>query len=172
MTDAIDEVIAREGGYVHRATDHGGPTKYGITRMTLAAWRGVPVTAHDVETLTIQEARSIYLAIYASELERIEHHPDLYRFVLDLAVHSGTRTAIRLLQSTVNTVTEAGLVVDGRLGPLTAAAIEAAPSAKLVQALVAARIPALIRIVERDVSQLEYLEGWVTRALSFLPEPV
>ena len=35
----IDGLIVAEGGYVDHPADRGGPTKYGITRKTLAAWR-------------------------------------------------------------------------------------------------------------------------------------
>ena len=172
MTDAIDELIAREAGYVDHPADRGGPTKYGITLATLMAWRSAPVTAEDVKALTVEEARLIYLSMYATGLERIEHHPDLYRFMLDISVMSGTRTAIRLLQIVANGLMGTALVVDGVLGPATAAVIDQASIPTLIQALVTARVPALIRLVERDPSQLVFLEGWVVRTLAFLPESV
>ncbi|MGL5838096.1 MAG: glycosyl hydrolase 108 family protein, partial [Sphingorhabdus sp.] len=31
IDDLIDEVIEREGGYVHHPADRGGPTNWGIT---------------------------------------------------------------------------------------------------------------------------------------------
>ncbi len=49
----IDAILEREGDtYTNHPKDRGGPTKYGITRATLSAWRGVSVTAKDVKALT------------------------------------------------------------------------------------------------------------------------
>jgi lysozyme family protein len=50
MERLLDEVIAREGGFVHHPADRGGPTKYGITQATLPrsrsrtrrSWSGAP----------------------------------------------------------------------------------------------------------------------------------
>lgn len=169
---AISEVIQREAGYVDRPTDRGGPTKYGITLRTLEQWRAAPVTAADVAALTLDEAKQIYTARYAAPLLRLEFMPDLFRLLLDIAVLSGPGTAIRALQETLNRISGNGyLAVDGVLGQKTVmAAVRKAPGV-IVQELVRARCRTLIRIVEGDRSQLEYLEGWVMRTLSFLPEP-
>ncbi len=54
-----------EGGYSNRASDRGGPTKYGVTHKTLAAHRGVPsVAADQVKTMTKMEAEDIYRRSY------------------------------------------------------------------------------------------------------------
>ena len=47
----IEDVIAREGGYVAHPADTGGPTKFGVTRATLSRWRGHHVTAAAVQAL-------------------------------------------------------------------------------------------------------------------------
>lgn len=48
MTDAdgrfercLAEVLRHEGGFADHTADPGGATKYGVTRRTLAGWRGV-----------------------------------------------------------------------------------------------------------------------------------
>ena len=54
----LNDVLRREGGYVHDPADRGGPTHYGITQRTLRAWRGQLVTAADVRDLTTAEAKA------------------------------------------------------------------------------------------------------------------
>ena len=63
----LDDVIRREGSYVHDPQDRGGPTKYGITQRTLRAWRGQAVTAEDVRQVTRDEARAIYRRRYVDD---------------------------------------------------------------------------------------------------------
>lgn len=166
--DVIDEVIQREGGFVDDPDDRGGATKYGITQATLAAWRARAVTAEEVAALTVEEARAIYKARYAPGMARIEHHVDLYRFLFDVSVLSGPTTAIRLLQGRLNAL-GARVDVDGVLGPKTALAVEAVAIPALLLMLVVERSIGLVRIVEKDLSQLKFLRGWMARTLSFLP---
>lgn len=173
MGDVIDEVIKREGGYVNHPADRGGPTRWGITQARLTEWRGRDATEEDVFELTKEEARQIYEAWYVTPLSRIKHHTALFELLFDIAVMSGPETAIKLLQREVNGFEGAPpLVVDGNLGPKTASAVEDLPEPALRQALVVARISTLIHIVERNPTQLAFLEGWITRTLAFLPEAI
>jgi len=171
MPDAIDELINREGGFVDLPNDHGGPTKFGVTQKRLSEWRGHQVTRDDVVELTKDEARMIYAAWYVTPIKRIKHLDPLFRLILDIGVMSGPETAVKMLQREANGFgVMPPLDVDGILGSKTADAVEDLPEGALRQAVVVARVPALVRIVERDPSQLEFLEGWVTRTLTFLPE--
>ena len=64
--NVIQDIIKREGGYVDHPNDKGGPTKYGITLKTLAAWRGEVLTgSDDVKALTKEEATRIYREEYS-----------------------------------------------------------------------------------------------------------
>jgi lysozyme family protein len=169
---AISEVIERESGFIDHPADRGGPTKYGITLSTLRQWRGTPVTVEDIAALTIAEAKEIYTAHYAKPLMRLEFVPEVFRLLLDIAVLSGPGTAVRTLQTVLNENAGANyLVVDGVLGEKTVMAVARKSPPLVVQALAKARCRALVQIVERDASQLAFLEGWIMRTLSFLPEP-
>jgi lysozyme family protein len=170
VIDAIDALIVREGGFSDHPADAGGSTRWGITQRRLSEWRGQPASRDDVFDLTKEEAREIYVAWYVTPMARIKHLHRLFELMLDIGVLSGPETAIKMLQHEANEFTTPLLAVDGILGPKTAAAVEALPEAVLRQALVVARIPALVRIVEGDPTQLVFLEGWVTRTLTFLPE--
>ena len=46
---ALASVFENEGGYSNKPADPGGPTNFGITQRTLAAWRKHPVTEQDAE---------------------------------------------------------------------------------------------------------------------------
>jgi hypothetical protein len=62
--EMIDDILAREGGFVNHPADRGGPTNFGVTQATLASWRGREATIDDVRSLTIDEARDIYRTKY------------------------------------------------------------------------------------------------------------
>jgi len=159
----IDGIIEREGGFVHHLADRGGPTNMGITLGTLSSYRGHPVTAADVAALTEVEARAVYRRRYINEPGFLQIGDDALRAVLvDDAVLSGPATAITTLQKALL------VPADGKLGPVTLAAVNAAGPEALIVSLSKARCLRFARLVQHDPSQLPFLAGWLTRALSFL----
>lgn len=173
MTDSVesllDEVIAREGGYVHHPADRGGPTKYGITQRTLSEWLGRPATVDEVRRLDEEAAREIYVARYLAG-PRIDTLPsEIVGQVFDMAVNHGPRRAVRLLQEVLNL---AGwrVNIDGVIGPETrrsAFEAEAAMGPFLANALADQRANFYRRIVAGDPSQRVFLDGWLARADAF-----
>ena len=160
----LDDVIRREGGYVHDPVDRGGPTKYGITQRTLRAWRGQSVTADDVRRLTTDEARTIYRRRYV-DAPGFTTLPDPLRAqVIDNAVTSGPRQAVRDLQRAIGSV-----AVDGVLGPKTRAALRRRGVAVVHARLIQVRAERIARIVQRRPDQARFLVGWLRRVLAFLP---
>ena len=169
-TDQIlDEVIRREGGYVHDPADRGGPTKYGITQRTLRAWRGQAVTAADVRRLTKDEARAIYRRRYV-DAPGFATLPDPLRAqVIDDAVLSGPRQAVKDLQRAIG-----GIRADGRLGPQTRTALRQQGVAAVHARLIQVRAARIGRIVQRRPDQARFLTGWLARITAFardLAEP-
>ena len=65
---ALAHVLAQEGGFVDHPLDPGGATKMGITRATLARFRGRPVSVAEVMALTRAEAAAIPLPSGAADL--------------------------------------------------------------------------------------------------------
>lgn len=118
LQEAIDRVLEREGGFVHRADDPGGATKFGITLDTLKKWRGgVDVTVEDVRQLSLNEARSIYLQVFVKDTHLEDLAGDeLQEAMFDWMVNSGPARPIRALQARL------GVTVDGFIGPETVAA--------------------------------------------------
>lgn len=118
----LEIVLREEGGYVHHPQDPGGATNMGITRKTLAAWRGVDpwwnLPKKAVRDLTRREAAEIYAARYWVPCQAQDMPSGLNLAVFDFAVHSGPRRAVKALQSVL------GVAPDGIVGPVTLRAIE------------------------------------------------
>ncbi len=163
----INAVIKREGGYVNHPADRGGPTHYGITRQALAAWRGRPVTTDEVKDLTRSEAAEIYRAVYFFGPGIDALPPALQAHVFDIAVNSGPKTGITLLQRALNRC-GARLIEDGVLGPETRAAAAAYPCTDINRTLVDIRLGYYNTIVANDPRQHAFIDGWRKRAREFL----
>lgn len=130
---ALAFVLRFEGGYADHPADPGGATNMGITRVALAAWRGQPVSKAEVRALKRAEAAAIYRARYWDAIRADDLPSGLDLALFDFAVNSGPSRAIRLLQRAL------GLEQDGRLGPVTLAAITSAQPARLLASLCTAR---------------------------------
>jgi lysozyme family protein len=174
MTDheraIIDAIITREGGYSDRPEDRGGPTKFGITKATLEAWRGRSVQAYEVEALTVSEARDIYAQKYlkAGALDRIKSD-HVRAWALDMLVHHGVDGGTRALQRAV------GVVPDGVFGEKTEAAINALDKTDTLCRMAAERARKFGSILGNDYQRLKalglvddetqfvFVRGWLNR---------
>lgn len=125
---ALAAVLKHEGGYADHPRDPGGATNLGITRATLARWRGRPVSKAEVRALTRAEAAKIYRALYWDEVGA-DALPDGLDFaVFDYCVNSGPGRAARALQSVAGTRT------DGRIGRITLVAVALRDPSDLIMA--------------------------------------
>lgn len=105
---AFSVLLKHEGGFVNHPRDPGGATKFGISKK-----------AHpdvDVSSLTLDDAKAIYWREYWQRLRCDELPPGLALLVFDAGVNNGVGRAARWLQEA------AGVVQDGRVGPITVAA--------------------------------------------------
>lgn len=155
-TEHIERILAREGGYVDHPADRGGPTKYGVTRDTLAQYRRQHVSAEDVQQLTRREAAEIYRYTYLRPFLLVDQ-PELLAILLDAAVHHGVGTAARMLQGAV------GVARDGIVGPVTAAAVNKQRWQPLAAHIIAKRAELYGAIIHRDHSQAAFALGWARR---------
>ena len=107
--EAFDVLIGHEGGYVNHPGDPGGETKFGISK------RAYP--ALDIKALTLGQAKAIYRRDYWIPAG-CDRAPEPLRFdLLDMAVNSGVKVAIRTLQRAL------GIGDDGLIGPTTLSAL-------------------------------------------------
>ena len=161
--DIIQRLVAREGGFVNHPYDRGGPTKYGITLVTLSNYRDKDVTIEDVRNLELDEAINIYNDLYwvKSRFTTLDINSHIAEFLFDSAIHHGVYRATIFLQRSVN-VTE-----DGIIGPITRNAVINTNKRELLINLLQQRIKFFGSIVVRDSSQLVFLHGWLNRMDEF-----
>jgi Predicted Peptidoglycan domain len=88
---------------------------------------------------------------------------DMANRVFDEGVNSGSGVAIRLLQEAANAL-GASLTVDGVLGVLTAAAVNALAPETILTAYRESRAQRYRDIVEDNPANAKYLTGWLARA--------
>ncbi len=163
----LEDIIAREGGYVHHVADRGGPTKYGITLRTLSSYLDRHVTEAEIKALDRNTAKAILRTEYYQKPQLDKLPPTLWPVMLDMATHHGPVQAIKLLQQALNQQGN-NLRVDGKLGVHTIrAAKKAASENDFMDAVVEQRRRFLQNIVHRDASQQIFLHGWIARAEAF-----
>lgn len=145
---SLAHIFAQEGGYSDHPHDPGGATNFGITRATLARFRKVRPPAKlpksAVRRLGKAEAARIYYRYYWAPLWAKKMPPGIALCLFDFAVNSGPYRAIKTLQSIVQAPR------DGRMGPVTLAAmktfIASKTEAKLIDTICAARLRFLKRL--------------------------
>ena len=118
---AFVELLGYEGGYSNHPDDPGGETNWGVT-IAVARANGY---VGDMKDMDQTVAKAIYAKLYWLPAFDALPYPVAFQ-IFDAAVNSGVGQAVRWLQRAV------GVADDGKLGPLTLAAISAAPVAAVV----------------------------------------
>jgi peptidoglycan L-alanyl-D-glutamate endopeptidase CwlK len=121
-------IAQSEGGWSNHPEDNGGATNMGITRQTLANWRGKDVSVNDVKNLTRAEADLIFRTRYFSAC-RCGEMPDRMAMVTyNGAVLHGPKRSIEMVQQAFNDLGMKAdgepLEVDGIIGRMTMTAIK------------------------------------------------
>jgi lysozyme family protein len=141
VEEILENILRREGStYTDHPKDKGGPTRFGITQRTLAAWRQTPVTPEDVMKLSKAEAKDIYRERYVAPFEG-EVVPSVLPQVVDIAVLHGVGTAKLMVKRLRG------------LGNLTN------------NGLLRERVELIAEIVKANADQRIFLKGWLRRAL-------
>lgn len=172
IEEMIDELIAREGGYVNHPADRGGPTRWGIT-LSVARAHGY---VGDMKSLPRAEAVVIYRRIYwqGPGFDRVgERAPKVAGELFDTAVNMGPEAAVSFLQRALNALNRNGrdyadIAVDRRIGPATLGALAgflkargAAGEAVLVKALDALQGERYVQLAEARPANEAFLYGWL-----------
>lgn len=172
----IDEVIAREGGYVNHPADRGGPTNWGITQ-AVARSNG---HAGEMRSLSRSDAAAIYKRLYwlRPRLDGVaQTMPALAAELFDTGINMGTGRAAEFLQRALNALNRNGtdytdLKVDRQIGPATLAAIAAfarkrggGAESVLIKACEALQGAYYIKIAEANPSQEAFVYGWLANRI-------
>lgn len=109
---AFKELMRHEGDYSNDVDDNGGETRFGISK------RSYPNV--DIRNLTLEKAKEIYRQAYWQK----NHYGDIKdqriaTAVFLLAVNSGSVTANKMLQTTLNACFSQTVVTDGIMGAET-----------------------------------------------------
>ncbi len=160
FAQTFDRLILNEGGYVNRPDDPGGETHWGITwpclREAIALGLVEPQTT--IATLTREQARVIYEALFWERARMEELDPALAFQVFDAAVNHSIETAVRLMQRA------AGVADDGHIGPVTIAAVKAKSVTDMLMLFIAERLDFWRRLSTWP----SFGKGWAGRAAADL----
>jgi lysozyme family protein len=171
---AIIDTLKHEGGYVDHPNDPGGATNYGITHITLAAWRKKPVTKADVKNMSIAEAKQIYKHEFwfKHSLDQLSSHM-VAAEVFDTAVNTG-KQAIRFVQDLCNESlnVKPKLVRDGIMGSQTVwvlnQLIEIKGEVWVHDALNAKQEAFYRELVKNKPQMAVFLKGWLNKRVKYI----
>ena len=176
VDDLIEEVIAREGGYVDHPADRGGPTRWGITEAVARAhgWTGA------MRHLPHADAVCIYRRIYwlRPGLDAVAARmPELAAELFDTGVNMGPGVAAGFLQRSLNALNRGGsdypdLQADGLIGARTLAALDrfAATRGNQAETVLRRAVEALqgaryLQLAERRPANEAFLYGWLANRI-------
>jgi lysozyme family protein len=172
----INDVIDREGGYSNQTADAGGATRWGITEAVARA-EGY---GGDMRRLSRAQAAAIYRRRYwaAPGLDGVAVvAPALAAELFDTGVNMGPVTAASFLQRALNALNRGArdypdLLVDGRLGLRTAAALSAFLALRgrsgegvLLKAVEALQGEKYLALAEARPANEAFLYGWLANRI-------
>lgn len=165
-------ILKWEGGLFVSADEPGGMANKGVTFATYKSLAkrllGKEPTEVNFRALTDREAK-IFIKHYYDEVgaDKIQKN-SIAAWVTEMAWGSGVKTSVLIVQKTLNTSFNANLVVDGKMGAKTLAAINTTDESRLFDALGVARKQFLIDLTKRVPSKKRYLNGWFRRVDDFI----
>ena len=173
----IDSLIEREGGFVANAADKGGPTNFGITEQVARAYG----YQGDMRFLPRATAVAIYRQRYWTrpEFDKVaDRYPRLAEELFDTGVNMGPTVAAGFLQRALNDLNRQArdypdLVVDGDLGPITFADLDAYKRVRgadgekvLITALNVLQGARYFDITEARPANETFLYGWLANRVA------
>lgn len=172
--NAIDTILAHEGGFADNPNDPGGTTNFGISLRFAQRYLGLEldldgdgdVDEDDIRLMSPEEAIEIYYDHWwvRNSYDRIDAQ-EVATKIFDLAVNMGSRQAHRLLQRGCRACGWT-LLDDGLLGPKSMHAINSIRPAQLLIAMRSEAAGFYRQLASQKTEFHEFLNGWLNRAYS------
>lgn len=150
---ALSRVLKHEGGFANHPKDPGGATNRGVTLATFRAYVKADGTVTDLKKITDEQVSTVYYRHYWAAVNAHQLPAGIDYAVFDFAVNSGPKRAAQYLQGVL------GVAQDGRVGPKTIAAAEAADHAAVINQLCDDRLAFLKRLPTWKT----FGKGWTRR---------
>lgn len=154
-------------GFVNLPLDKGGPTNSGISWpcwQTAAPILGRPATVDGLKRMTDADWRWIVINLFWKPIGGDQIVNEGVAIALfDFSINCGVVPAVRGIQSCLHRMGNLGVVVDGRMGPITLEAINRANPDRLFDELAAYQRAYYDGIVRRDPPQKKWYNGWINR---------
>jgi len=153
---AVEKVLAHEGGYVDHPDDPAGATRWGITEAVArrVGYRG------NMRDLPVDLAKRIYREDYWNAVRADELPAEIRYVVFDAAVNSGPRQSIQWLQQAL------AVPADGVLGPITMGKAHQADPEQLRRACLASRL----RFMTNLTTWPSFGRGWARRICDLMEQ--
>ena len=150
VDELIDELIEREGGYVHHPADRGGPTRFGITEAVARAhgYGGAR------STLPREEAAAIYRRLYwlRPKFDQVaDRAPRVAAELFDTGANMGPAVAATFLQRALTALNRGGETV-------------------MLRALEALQGERYLRLAEKRPANEAFLYGWLANRIGTVAE--
>lgn len=143
--DALAAVLKHEGGWADHPRDPGGATMKGVTLTSFRKYVKPKATKNDLRKISDEQIETVYRRHYWDAVRGNELPPGVDYSMFDFGVNSGPSWSIKFVQKIV------GVAQDGRIGPVTLAAIHSVPAKELVA-----------RLCDDRLSWLKGLRTWRT----------
>lgn len=169
----IDEIIAKEGGYVNHPNDRGGATNWGITEQRARAYG----YTGDMRNLPRAKAADIYKKMYWLEPKFdyvAKRSSKLADELFDTGVNMGPSVPAKFLQRLLNVLNRGGkaygdIIADGVIGNMTLHSLDmliqtrghANAEKVLLRTVDALQACRYVDIAEKNPTQEDFAWGWL-----------
>jgi lysozyme family protein len=198
FSDYFPKLLRNEGNYCHTPGDSGGETYRGIARAYNGHWPGWPIVdaakrrlgltspvgraswaalnaALGADTALSTSIQQFYKHSYWDSLRLDEvHSQSIAEQLADHGVNAGTSRPVKMLQYLLNTQFGSRLVVDGKIGPQSIAALNDVSAALFYLSLVEMRRAFYYYLAGSPLNSTPNMATWssfLRTALNVRPNP-